>query len=130
MKLLSQAGYAPREVRVGIFGLTFKENVPDLRNSRVPDIVEELRSFGIAPLVADPLVTSAEAEREYGLPLTPFEEMRDLDAVILAVAHDDYRKRGSTFFEETLRERKGIFVDVKSLFEPEHFGKDVLYWSL
>lgn len=130
VKLLSRAGYSPREVRVGIFGLTFKENVPDLRNSRVPDIVEELRSFGIAPLVTDPLVTSAEAEREYGLALTPLENMRELDAVILAVAHDDYRERGNAFFEEVLRKRKGIFVDVKSLFERGTFGEDVLYWSL
>ena len=73
--------------RIGIVGITFKEDVPDIRNSRVPDIVAELREFGIAAMVTDPLADPAEAEREYGIELVPRTDLTELDGLILAVPH-------------------------------------------
>ena len=87
VKMLARAGSAITGARVGVLGLAFKENVPDLRNSRVPDIVDELREFGIEALVADPLVDVDEAHHEYGIGLTAMGELMELDALILAVPH-------------------------------------------
>src|SRR5690606_4309748 len=76
LKLLAAAQVPLHQARVGIFGLTFKENVPDLRNSKVPDIVAELGQFGVTPLVHDPLGDPEEARHEYGVTLAPWEEMQ------------------------------------------------------
>jgi UDP-N-acetyl-D-galactosamine dehydrogenase len=116
--------------RVAILGLTFKEDVPDLRNSRVPDIAAELRQYGIEPLVHDPLVAPDDAFREYGISLSSFEEIRDLDALILAVGHEEYIKQGASTLISHLRNNDGVFVDVKSLFSPEQFPETITYWSL
>ena len=90
VKLLAKAGKAVTGARVGIFGLTFKENVPDLRNTRVLDICAELADYSIDVVVHDPLADPAEALEEYGLHLTPLDEMINLDAAVFAVAHDAY----------------------------------------
>lgn len=87
VKAMVNEGKVLKGSRVAILGLTFKENVSDLRNSRVPDIVNELREFGVQPLVHDPLGDPQLAEREYNIRLCEFEEVKDLDALILAVAH-------------------------------------------
>src|SRR5947209_7797754 len=87
VKLLIAAGRPVKYARVGILGITFKEDVPDLRNSRVPDIVAELRQFGIAASVADPLADRAEAKREYGVELVPLGALTELDGLVLAVPH-------------------------------------------
>ncbi len=87
VKLLIAAERPVKGARIGILGITFKEDVPDLRNSRVPDIVAELREFGIAALVADPLADPTEAKREYGVELVPLEDLTKLDGLILAVPH-------------------------------------------
>lgn len=115
--------------RVGVMGLTFKENCPDLRNSRVPDILKELKDFGIDVLVHDPLADSAEALHEYGVTLVSLDEMRQLDAVILAVAHNDYRAMPADDWRARLQQG-GVFVDVKSIFTPQDFPTGVDYWSL
>ena len=80
-----------KEARVGILGFTFKENVPDLRNTRVIDIVQELAEYGVSALIHDPLASPAEAKNEYGVTLCGLDEFRNLDAVILAVAHEYYK---------------------------------------
>ena len=77
--------------RVGVLGLTFKENVPDLRNTRVIDVVRELAEYGVEVLVHDPMADTAEAMHEYGLALSPLDDFTQLDAIILAVPHDSYR---------------------------------------
>src|SRR3954454_10061273 len=87
VKLLIAAERSVKGARVGILGITFKENVPDLRNSRVPDIVTELREYGIEPMISDPLADPAEAEREYGVELVPLEALAELDGLVLAVPH-------------------------------------------
>jgi UDP-N-acetyl-D-galactosamine dehydrogenase len=98
---------------VTILGITFKEDVPDIRNSRVIDIVRELRSFGINVQIADPLADAASVEHEYGLELTALERLQPADAVVLAVAHQRYVEGGWPMIEGLLRERSGLLLDVK-----------------
>ena len=129
MKLLSKRD-VPSRGRVGILGVTFKENVPDLRNSRVPDIVEELKEYGITPLVTDPLVTSEECMREYGFGFNSLDEFHDLDAIIIAVPHDEYINVGWNYHVRSLRCRCGIVIDVKAAFYDNRFDERVIYWSL
>ena len=128
IRLLSTLMKPLSAARVAVLGLTFKEDVPDLRNSRVPDIVFELRQFGVSPIVHDALASSDEAKHEYGIDLAVLDEVRDLDALILAVPHAAY-----------LRERKrlgdalapgGVLMDVKSAIDPKSVPPSIRYWSL
>ncbi|WP_458760248.1 nucleotide sugar dehydrogenase [Afipia sp. TerB] len=98
---------------VTVLGLTFKENVPDTRNSKVIDIIRELQSFGITVQVHDPLAHPDDAMHEYGVALTNFDMLKPADAVILAVAHDEYVKGGWPLMEGLLAERRGLVLDVK-----------------
>jgi UDP-N-acetyl-D-galactosamine dehydrogenase len=129
VKLLVQNDVPVRRARVGILGLTFKEDVPDLRNSRVPDIVQELREFGIEALVHDPLISAEEAERGSGITLTELGAFQGLDAVVLAVAHRPYLELVPARLAEMLG-RHGIMVDVKSALDPSAMPAGVTYWSL
>ena len=115
---------------MGIFGLTFKENVPDIRNSRVPDIVDELRSYGVEALVHDPLADKRAAMSEYGVLLRDWSVMQQLDAIIVAVAHKAYVEAGLAEFIARLKNQKGVVMDVKSIFVPENIPVGVRYWSL
>jgi UDP-N-acetyl-D-galactosamine dehydrogenase len=128
VKLLRRQDHAIKGARVGVLGLAFKENVPDLRNSRVPDIVAELAEYGIEALIHDPLASAEEAREEYGIVLDPFDALSDLDAVILAVPHHDYLDRLDTILAR-LR-RGGIVIDVKSCISAADLRDDLLYWSL
>jgi UDP-N-acetyl-D-galactosamine dehydrogenase len=128
IKLLVQAKRPVSGARVGILGLTFKENVPDLRNSKVPDIIAELREFGIAPLVHDPMANVEAAHEEYGLALSSLESFRDLDALVLAVGHDDYVSNPAQLM--AMLTPGGIFADVKSVFTPGQVPGEMTYWSL
>lgn len=114
--------------RVGVLGLTFKENVPDLRNSRVPDIITELKDFGVEPFIHDPFVDPEEAHEEYGLSLTTWDELHDLDALILAVSHKQFMERSIEVLCQKLK-KGGVFIDVKSAFHPDQFT-EYTYWSL
>src|SRR5215471_5684177 len=129
VKLLIAAERPVKGARVGILGITFKEDVPDLRNSRVPDIVGELREFGISALVADPLADPAEARREYGIELAPLEAFTELDGLILAVPH---RVVGADGWEKFLAALApgGVFVDVKSVVDRGRVPRELHYWSL
>ena len=122
------AGDAPlKRCRVGVLGLTFKENVPDLRNSRVPDIVSELASYGVAALVHDPLADAEEAKREYGIELQPLSAVTDLDALVLAVPHRELVEQASC--PSRFLRPGGVLIDVKAALRGLDLG-DVLYWSL
>ena len=129
VKLLIHSGSRIKGARVGILGLTFKENVTDIRNSRVPDIIAELKEFGITPLVHEPLGSAEEIKAEYGIELSPLEAFRELDATIFAVAHKDYMTRGPAELCSTVRSG-GVFIDVKSAFEPSQIPKSLTYWRL
>lgn len=130
IKLLCQNGNPIKGARIGVFGLTFKEDVPDLRNSKVPDIVRELETYGATVLVHDPLGEPAEAMHEYGITLFQREQLCDLDAVVLAVGHDCYKQDGVVGILKALKGGKGVLVDVKSLFVREQWSSDVHYWCL
>ena len=126
VKMLIAADKPVKGARVGVLGLTFKENVPDLRNSRVPDIINELRQFGIEPLVHDPYADSEEAYYEYGLTLSDFGSFSDLDALILAVPHKTYFEDYELDVQNILLD-SGIILDVKSALMS---SSDHKYWSL
>src|SRR6516225_9342719 len=129
VKLLIAAERAVKGARVGIVGITFKEDVSDLRNSRVPDIVEELHEFGIAALIADPLADAAEARREYGIELVPLDALTQLDGLILAVPHRVLGNDGWEKFFAALTPG-GVFVDVKSVVDRGRVPSELHYWSL
>ncbi len=129
LKLLAAASVPLHEARVGIYGLTFKENVPDLRNSKVPDIVAELKEFGVTPLIHDPLGDPDEAKHEYGVTLSPWDDVGDLDAVIYAVSHDFYRDLGLDALLARVR-KGGAVIDVKSVLDPNTIPDGYAYWSL
>ncbi len=129
VKLLIARDVAVKGARVGVLGLSFKENVPDLRNSRVPDILRELASFGIEGLIHDPLADPVQARHEYGLELSPLELLRDLDGLVLAVPHRAYLTLGEAGMAELLRP-SGILIDVKSALDPARLPAGQTYWSL
>ncbi len=123
--LARQNGDRPR---VTLLGLTFKEDVPDIRNSKSFDIVEELRQFGIAVTVTDPLADKAEAAR-HGVTLTPRDALQPADCVILAVGHQAYRAEGWSLIE-TLVKKDGIVMDVKGLLDRTAKPAPITLWRL
>ena len=126
IKMLVAADKPVKNARVAILGMSFKENVPDLRNSRTADIYHELRAFGISPIVHDPLADTEECLHEYGIHLSQWEEIRDLDAIVCAVRHDFYKLQP---LADKLR-TGGVLVDVKSAIDPATLPSYVNYWSL
>ncbi len=116
IKRMIQCGSHVRGAKVNILGLTFKENVPDLRNSRVIDVVHELRSFGIEVHVHDPVPVQEEAMHEYGIELTTWEDLPVADAMIVAVAHRQFLARPIAEYAKKMV-KKGTFIDVKSQFD-------------
>jgi len=130
IKLLINCGKTVKGARAGVLGLTFKENVPDLRNSRVPDILDELNSYGVQTLVHDPFCDPQESRTKYRVNLYEIDELKDLDMVILAVAHDEYMQMGSGKLSAMLNGGTGVVVDVKSALDPSDFGNGIFYWSL
>jgi UDP-N-acetyl-D-galactosamine dehydrogenase len=129
VRLLVDSGRPITGARVGVLGLTFKENVPDLRNSGVPGILTDLQQFGIDAIVHDPLASSAEAKRLYDVTLEEREALRDLDALVLAVPHKAALENAETNLSESLRPG-GVLVDVCSALSPGELRDDVIYWSL
>ncbi len=132
IKKLIQAGSKVKGAKVGIMGLTFKENVPDLRNTRVVDIIAELEEFGIEVLVHDPEAYAGEAEHECGLVLRPFSEFTDLDAVIAAVAHASFLSLPMEQLKKCFRaDVTPVLIDVKGVFTAEEAEKNgISRWTL
>jgi UDP-N-acetyl-D-galactosamine dehydrogenase len=130
IKMLVTAQKPINGARIGIFGLTFKENVPDLRNSRVPDIIRELHQFGIKPLVHDPMASHEEAEEEYDVRLAALDDFGKLDAIVLAVPHKSYLADNAAEILNLLGEN-GVVVDVKAALERDNPRLDGhAVWSL
>jgi len=115
---------------VTILGMTFKENVPDTRNSKVADIIDELGSYGLAVQVHDPLADAREVKREYGLDLTALDALQPADAVILAVAHESFVRDGWPFVTKLLKEGGGVVLDVKSQLDRAQCPSCVDLWRL
>lgn len=120
IKEMVLAGKSPKNAKVAIFGLTFKENCPDTRNSKVEDIIVRLKEYGIDPIVVDPWASEQDAIREYGVTLTPMEEVEDLDCLILAVAHNEFRQMSIEQYLKLFRDMPNdekVIVDVKGMLD-------------
>lgn len=131
IKKMIEAGQAPKKSKVVILGLTFKENCPDTRNSKVNDIIKHLNKYGIKPVVVDPWASESDAMGEYGVSLTPIEEVSDADCVIVAVAHNEFKALGldtiKTFFKDKPDDQK-VLIDVKGLYKIEELKESGLLW--
>ena len=130
VKLIIGAGMVAKEARVGLMGLTFKEDCPDLRNSRVVDIIKELESYGIHVQVHDPLADPKEAQAFYGVGLKPWDDLYDMDALVLAVGHRAYREMPMDKYIDKLVSG-GCIIDVKGILDPEGVRKrGIHFWRL
>jgi UDP-N-acetyl-D-galactosamine dehydrogenase len=129
VKLLINQGLPVKGARIGVLGLSFKEDVNDVRNSKVPDILYELREYGIDAKLHDPHASPAEVRHEYGLDLCSFDELKELDGLVFAVCHKTYLDMGLDKIAAPLKDG-GIFIDVKSVVEPSKLGRGIRYWSL
>lgn len=117
-----------KSAKVGILGFTFKENCPDTRNTRIIDIVRELEEYGIEPVVCDPVADAEEAKEEYGIELKKQDTLKNLDTLIVAVAHDEFKKLDKKDFENLLC-KNGIVADIKGIYERKDFEKNgYSYW--
>ncbi len=130
VKMMIQEGVPVKGSRVGVLGLTFKENCPDLRNTRVVDMVSEFLDYGCNVMVHDPLASAIESSQFYGIDLCPWEEMSELDAMVLAVPHEWYRQKQVSDFQAKLS-AKGCMVDVKSMLPMDEIERsNVRFWRL
>jgi len=131
IKRLTQLNRSAKELKIAVLGLTFKENVPDLRNSRVPDIIKELQEYGVQVLVHDPLAEPEEAVEEYGIHLSPWEQVRNADGMVLAVPHRAYTDMTIQELLKPLRSlQEGVVIDVKWLLDRSQLPPSLLYWRL
>ncbi|WP_342508562.1 nucleotide sugar dehydrogenase [Sporosarcina sp. FSL K6-2383] len=130
VKKLIKLNLPIQEVRVTVLGLTFKENVPDLRNSKVIDVIRELQEYGIEVQVADTQADTEEAVREYGVSLTAYDELLPAEAVVLAVSHHEYIEAGWMQFEHLLKQGEGIVIDIKSALDKESKPNKIDLWRL
>ncbi|MCA9680525.1 MAG: nucleotide sugar dehydrogenase [Kofleriaceae bacterium] len=128
VKMITSHDVPLKRAKVGILGLTFKENVPDLRNSKIPDIVAELKQYGIEAIVHDPEGNPEEAFEEYGIHLSSLDQFHDLDALILAVGHREYLADPASIVARVKDD--GVLIDVKSVLSPSAMTRGVRYWSL
>lgn len=135
IKQMILAGKAPKLCRVVILGLTFKENCPDTRNSKVSDIVDRLKNYGIEPVVIDPWASADDAMKEYNIHLADMSAARDADAVILAVAHDQFREltweQIAAMYRSDLEKEQRVLIDVKGVRSlKEALAQNYSYWRL
>lgn len=131
VKLLIQNEKHVKGAKVAVLGVTFKEDVPDLRNTRVVDIVRELEDFGIQVMVHDPMADSDEALAHYNLALYPLDRLKGADAIVVAVMHHSFRTMGLEGIKGLCGDKKPIVVDVKSVFDADHAERlGMTYWRL
>lgn len=135
IKQLILAGKSPRNSKVVILGLTFKENCPDTRNSKVSDIIARLREFEIAPVVVDKWANPVEAKKEYNVELTDIENVKDADCIILAVAHNEFKELSinqiDNMFDSKLSNNEKIIIDVKGILSTKDLDESKYrYWRL
>ncbi len=131
VKSLIKADKSVKNARVAILGFTFKENCPDTRNSKIFDIVKELREYGIEPIIADPTADADEAKRLYGVEFTDIDTIRQMDAVVLAVAHDKFSTFTQSDVDKFFGDGQKILVDIKGLLDrKEYENAGYIYWRL
>jgi UDP-N-acetyl-D-galactosamine dehydrogenase len=131
VKKLIKANKRVKQANVAILGFTFKENCPDTRNSKVFDIVKELREYGIEPTIVDPIADGAEAMSLYGIGFVDMASIENMDAVILAVAHDEFANFSIAEIDRFYGEGKKILIDVKGVFNRAEYERaGYSYWRL
>ena len=132
IKKMIEAGQAPKNSKVVILGLTFKENCPDTRNSKVNDIIKHLNKYGISPIIVDPWASEYDALHEYGVALTKLEDVSDADCIIVAVAHNEFKALCINDIKKLYKnEIEKVLVDVKGLYTTEELNtSEVLWWRL
>lgn len=134
VKQMIAAGQAPKKSKVVILGLTFKENCPDTRNSKVNDIIKQLNTYGIKPSIVDSWASEGDAMHEYGVNLTKLEDVAEADCIIVAVAHDEFRALGLDSIKKLYRESadsEKVIIDVKGLYKiSELKNSGMRYWRL
>jgi len=132
VKSLIKADLAVRKAKVGILGFTFKENCPDTRNTKIIDIVRELNEYGIDPVIVDTTADGEEAERLYGVTLSQKDALKDMDAVLIAVAHEEFsdltKEEISGYFNKDNAIK--VLLDIKGILNRKEYEKDFLYWRL
>ncbi|MEM1484421.1 nucleotide sugar dehydrogenase [Oscillospiraceae bacterium PP1C4] len=131
IKKLIEAGKKVLNARVAVLGITFKENCPDIRNSKVVDVIDQLKDYGINVLVCDPLADPQEAITAYGQALLPLEQLCDLDAIVLAVPHEEYRRLRLDALSAMFGTKSKVLIDVKGIIHKKEAEKEgFFYWSL
>lgn len=133
VKNLIKADVPVKNAKVAILGFTFKENCPDTRNTKIIDIYNELREYGITPVIADPKADADEAKRLYGIEFVDINDIKNCDAVILAVAHEQFKSLTMNDFEAMFKhnENKNVLVDIKGLLDrKEYENAGYIYWRL
>ena len=135
IKQMIEAGKAPKKSKVVILGITFKENCPDTRNSKVNDIIKRLKEYEISPLVTDPWADPEIAKREYGVDLVGFDQVKDADCVIVAVGHKEFRSLSmiqlKALFNQELPDDEKVLIDVKSLYRMDELrASGMRFWRL
>jgi UDP-N-acetyl-D-galactosamine dehydrogenase len=132
VKKLIAANVPVKNARVAILGFTFKENCPDTRNTKIIDIYRELQEYGITPVVADPAADAAEAKRLYGIEFVDIATVKDMDAVILAVSHEQFKSLTVADFDKLYSgNNQKVLVDVKAMLNKAEFvDAGYLYWRL
>lgn len=131
VKNMIAAGQAPKKSKVVILGLTFKENCPDTRNSKVDDIIKRLAEYEISPIVVDPWATERDAMHEYGVTLTKIEDVKDADCVIVAVAHNEFRALSLGDIKKLFRncnDAEKVLIDVKGLYKVSELKASGIKW--
>lgn len=134
IKQMVAAGQAPKKSKVVILGLTFKENCPDTRNSKVDDIIKHLNSYGIEPVVVDPWASERDAKHEYNVELTDYNDVKDADCVIVAVAHNEFKELGLDNIKKLFKnvpDNEKVLIDVKGLYDVKDLKASGLrFWRL
>lgn len=134
VKQMIAAGQAPKKSKVVILGLTFKENCPDIRNSKVADIIKQLNTYDIEPIVVDPWASERDAMYEYGVTLTKLEDVYDADCVIVAVAHKEFRELGLADIKKLYKscdDSERVLLDVKGLYKVSELqAAGMRFWRL
>lgn len=135
IKEMIEAGMAPKKATVVILGITFKENCPDTRNSKIVDIITRLKEFEIQPIVTDPWADAEVARHEYGVDLIPFEDIPKADCVIVAVGHNEFRSMSmmqiKELFKKDMPDEEKVLVDVKSLYRMDELrASGMRFWRL
>lgn len=135
IKQMIEAGLAPKKCKVVILGITFKENCPDTRNSKVSDIIRRFREYDIDPLVADPWADSELAKREYGVDLIPFDSISGADCIVVAVGHKEFRSismlQMKSMFNKNTADDEKVLIDVKGLYRMDELkASGMRFWRL